>query len=528
MIVADLSCTGAFLTPGVALQAGSNYPVAMRYESGVRHYYVVDGLTQLQSFPEPSLSSCSTALASLNRASLDSYSSSWGAITVHSSNPDADPFGASGGIINGATFDVSNRLIVSWSGTYSNLGSYNGFAAVTLDSVGHTQSTSGCWGVSGAKQVQIGSGIVTIPSAFVASYLPAGASWGIGMGFPYATVGSGISEGPTMYAVVPPSNNACAANTDTFVSGTKLWGYDANSVGPNCDSTGGIQIGCTPSQTPTTPYPAQVADTRYSLSVYATDWEAYAGHGWMHFLTHGAYAWYDDGVKHAIVVPFTTSEGWIGTTVASSTSSTDFVASSISTHDSLNLNPGDVIWVQTCDPNNDAGCAGGNGRELTIAQINTINTSTKAINYTIINGDFGSGNHFPIAGKPLYAGCIYAHGSPSCSRWIMRMQMYDPAALAAVAQGAQPYNVTAVDDQEIDQTLITSYGSPTAGSGIPQTTLGSTYAPYSVIPDTTTHDIIVVIPNSANPPFLVSDAVFILHVNEPIPRPVVSPRKEPR
>lgn len=525
--VSNLSCTGAFATPGLSLAGASNYPITMRYESGARHYFAFDGSAHIVSFPEPTLSPCNTALGSLNQASFEAWGGDWGTLTVHAGDVNAEP-GTNGSGAYGLMFDATGRLVLSWSGTYALVGTHNSLAAVTLNgtsapNVGpHTLTLNGCWGLSGVPMVQSGTGVVTIPSSFVGANLSPGQTWGVGMGYGFATVGAGISEGPTMYATVPPSNNACPALTDTLVSSTKIWGYDNNSNGPNCAPDIGQVIGCSPpTPTPTPPpLPLQIADTRYSMSVYTTDWEPYAGHGWARFETYGTYTWYDDGVKSGLVTPYTTSEGWLRGTVASSTSATDFVVSTVDTHDTFNLNPGDWVWVQTCDPSLDAQCQGGNGRELSFGYINTINTSTKAINWTPQFVDFGSGNHFPIPGKVFEAGCIYAHGQPTCSRWIMRMQVFDPNDLASVAQGTlQPYQVVATDDQEIDQTLITGFGTPAAGAGISNTVVGLTHNPQTIIADTTNHDLIVNVNGTGTPRV---NYLYVLHITEPLPAPTVA------
>jgi hypothetical protein len=540
--VANLTCTGAFLTPGVGQGpsgAGGNYPVAMRYNSGTRQYFVMSGTDEhIISFREPSLSSCSSDPASMNRATSET---DWGAYVFGAANSaggDAVPgFNLTG--VQGLHFDGSGNLIAGWSGNYSNVGSHNTFASMTLNNVAHTLSTNGCWGFnSPLTQPYAGGGMVTIPAAFVAVNLPAGHNFGVIGGWPFASVTSGISEGPTLYAIAPPTTNACTASTDTFVSsGTTLLQYAANQGGgPVCTLDGvtfyGMGCSFTPVTTPvttiSTPYPRQIAYTTYSRETYASDWEPYPTgtptHGWAGFLSFGASDWYDDGIKHGYVTAFVTPEGWMSETVSSSSSATSFVVAATSTHDSLNVNVGDYFMVQTCTVGVDPNCNGDQSHYESEMYVSSINTSTHAITATIISQDQSGGNHFPVPGGLMRFGCFYAFGTPTCSRWEIRMQIDDPNDLAAVASGSkQPYEVTASDDQEIDQTLITGLGSPTAGTGVH---VNNQQAPgiSSVIADTTNHDLIVNLPFVQNPTFFIGNVIYILHITEssPVPFEVIS------
>jgi hypothetical protein len=534
LTVSNFSCTGAFLTPGVGQQAaGGNYPLAMRYNGGNRQYFVMDGVTEhIISFTEPSLSSCATAFGSMTRATVDSVPSSgdWGAFTFGAGNSaggDAVPGFNAGGLV-GSHFDGSGNLVLGWSGNYSAVGNHNSFASAALNNGSHTLSMNGCWGLSGLTQPYVGASAITLPSAWVATNLPAGRTLGVMGGWPFATVGAGISEGPTLYAITPPSNNPCTASTDTLVgSGTTLLQYSANpGGGPACTNDVVFYgMGCTPPITTiSVPYPKQIAYTTVSRETYSSDWEPYpvgaSTHAWVAFLTFGAFDWYDDGTKHGIVTVLATPEGWFQETVSSSTSATSFVLSGNGTHDGLNANVGDIMWAQTCTPGTDPGCSGDQSHLETEFQISTINTSTHAITATIISQDQSSGNHFPVPGGPATFGCRYLFGTPTCSRWILRMQIDDPDDLALVAAGSkQPYAVVASNDQEIDQTLITGAGSPTAGTGAH---FNNQQQPgiSSVIADTTNHNLIVVLPYTQNPPFLISDAVYVLHITEPMPTPL--------
>jgi hypothetical protein len=514
--VSDLSCAGAFRTVAVGLQVpGGNYPVAMRYESGARHYFMMDGITEdIKEFPEPTLSNCSTAIGSMNQASLEGWGGNWGAYQFGAAfdagqGCDVVP-GCNGSGLLGLRFDGAGHLTAGWSGNYAAIGVHNSFASMTLNNVAHTLSTNGCWGLSGLTQPYVGGAVITIPAAFVAANLPSGHNVGVTGGWPFATVGAGISEGPTLYAIAPPS--------------TTLEQFTANGGGgPTCSNdVNYFVIGCTPAITTiSAPYPKQIAYTTYSRATYSTDWEPYPvgapTHGWAGFLSYGSSDWYDDGVKRGVVTALVTPEGWINETVSSSTSATNFVASATSTHDGLNMNVGDIIQVQTCTVGVDPGCNGDQSHFSSQARITSINTSTHAVGMTVTSQDGSSGNHFPVPGGPVSFGCFYSFGTPTCSRWEIRMQIDDPSDLALVAGGStQPYAVVAADDEEIDQTLITSFGSPTSGSGA-NFNAEQEAGPSSVIADTTGHNIIVAFIDYGNP---TSDVIYVLHIAEPMPDPM--------
>lgn len=520
--VSNFTCTGAFLTPGVNVAGRTtSYPIAMRYESGTRHYFIYDGTGTVYEFPEPSLSSCSTAIGSVTRASLEGWGGSWGTLNVNAGG-DTIP-GMNTAFAQGLTWDdTTAQLILSWAGSYAQVGIHNSFAGVTLNA-NHTMTLNGCWGLSGITQPSTGSGVLMIPAAFVTANLPAGARWGIGLGYYNATIQSGPSMGPAVYATVPPSPNACEASTDHLVSSTTMEYHLPNAVGPNCFNAG---PGCTPSQAPTTPYPSQIAYTTYSEDIYPESWVPYAGHGWAGFGTTGHLGWYDDGTKQGIVDIVITKEGWASTTIVSSSSATAAVLASTSTHDTFQMNPGDHLWLQTCTPGVDPGCTTPNLDHFSEVTLSTVNTGTGAITYTVDSGDFGSGNHFGVPGGPAYFGCVYAHGSPTCSRATLRMQIFDPAQYAQViANTLAQYSVVASDDAEIDTGLITNLGSASAGAGIAQAAGGATGSQIvAVIPDATAHDVLVAVSSIGNFGSVASDIIYVLHVNHavPAPTPVVS------
>ena len=502
--VADFSCAGVFLSPGlVSGGTTTSYPTTMRYEGGTRHYFTYAGDGHIYEYPEPTLSPCNTAPASMNRASVEGWGGDWGLVTANASggyqpgcdvtNPNCSTYAF------GLNYDPTlDSLLLSWSGTYSNVGAHNSVATLALNNSAHTLSTSACWGLSAIPQLVSGSGVLQIPSAFVAAHLPTGARYGVGFGFEFGTIGGGISEGLSLYGTVPPSSNACAADTDYSTSSfTLMSNYGTNDIGPTCASAG---LGCTPSQAPTTPYPQQAAYTNYSFYMYQPDWDPYGGHGWVGFAASAGVTWYDDGVKHGIVMPMLLTEGWASTTVSASTSPTAFTAASTSTHDGLNINPGDVIWVTTCTSAIDGpGCDGGptgNNEDKSFGPVTAVNTSTGAITWTPTFGDGGNGTsgHLPVPGASVWHGCVYAHGEPQCSRGTYRMQIFDPNVYAQVIAGSiQSYEPVASDDQEIDTTLMTTFGSPSAGSGVGQGSAATSIV--GTMSDPTAQQVIVVTKN---------------------------------
>jgi hypothetical protein len=550
----DITCAGVFLTPGVQMGGKTSaYPVTMRYENGNRHYFMYDGTGHILEFPEPTLSPCNTVLSQVNRASLESWGGDWGTFDVNGGD-NVIP-GISFTTAMGLNYDsVSSRLLLSWVDTYVGYLPHNSFAAASLVDNSHSLSTSGCWGITNLNPKIAGSGILNIPSSFVSSYLPSGARWGIGFGGAVASY-TGLSLGPTLIAIAPPSNNSCAPNTDNFVSsGTVLAKYGQNNVGPNCSTNGnsptgpGSGLGCTPTEAPTAPYAAKLGLSTYSKDMYAPDWDPWQGHGWFGFSTAFNMGWYDDGIKNGIVVPILAPEGWTTPTILGNPAPTfdtpskniyyktgTLYVSSTSTHDGNNINPGDMIWIQTCTPGVDTGCEVLNGRQLSFAIVDSVSSSTGRISFHLMDSDYGSGNHLPVIGGKIYHGCLYAHGSPTCSRGVYRLQIYDPAQYAEVVSGArQPYDVTY--DQEIDMTsLVPGFGCPSCGSGVKIGT--EHHGPVSTMPDPLAHQIMIAFDDGNSPPYLSSNAIYVYNVgpnavtppiaSQPTPGPTPSPTPSP-
>ena len=513
--IADLSCAGVFLSPYVNQGAHTGdsgpYPTTYRYESGHRHYFTLDGHGIVWEYPEPAtLSSCSTALGSVTRASLEGWGGNWGTPTVNAGDNFTPGNGATWNALHSDATNGDN-LFASWAANYVNVGNHNGAATLVLNDTAHTIAVSSCWGVTNIPMSRVGSGVINIPADFVAANLPSGYNYATGQGWYIASVTSGSSEGPTMYALPLPSSNACASNTDYFQTATTMSDYQNNTVGPNCAPPS--TLGCTPSQAPTLPYAEQIAYTNYSKSTYANDWEPYGGHGWAGFGTVGNYDWYEDLVKKGIVMAFLTSEGWANSTIVSSSSTTAAVISSLITHEGYHANVGDYVWLQTCTPGTDPGCSTVNGGDVSAVTLDTVNYSTGAITYTVVSSDPSSGNHFAVPGGFFNLGCTYYGGNPGCSRWELRMQVFDPATYAQVIAGSlQPSQPVASDDQEIDTTLIPQFGTPSTGGGI-------TYASVAgVMADPTAQQIMVAISNNSTSSGQTLIAVLnVAHTPAPLP-----------
>src|SRR5262249_731702 len=150
------------------------------------------------------------------------------------------------------------------------------------------------------------------------------------------------------------------------------------------------------------PYPARMALTTYSERMYAEDWEPWDGHGWWTYGTAHSMDWYDDGVTQGIVVALETPEGWVNTTIQPappppmSFPNGTISISSTSTHDGNNINPGDLIWLQTCTVDVDPGCALVNGNSFSFAIVDTVNPATGSLTFHITSSDPSSGTHTPV------------------------------------------------------------------------------------------------------------------------------------
>jgi hypothetical protein len=535
MEAADLSCAGVFKTPDMATGAYSvSMPVAFKGHDGTRRVYLVyDGQGNVRELNEPTLSSCATSIASMNVATSPAWGGNWGAFTVNA----LDGYIPGGGGGSTFAFDLhydatTSRLVLGWGSTYSGSTPGNTFATGTLNSGDHTISTTGCYYMSQYSDKWMSSGILTIPDAFVTAYLPAGARWAVGKGGYFSSQGN--SMGPALAAIVPPSTNACASNTNyELASSTLLESHAQNSTGPNCMSSTINGPGCTPGTSPTTPYPARMLFDDYSYDLYAFTWEPSGARGWWSF-TGGPLAWYDDGVKYGVVAPITTSSGWLNTTVSASPAPTyntgtfigELTVPTLDMHDGSNLNPGDAFWVQTCVVGTHTGCADENGNKLTIAIVDSVDTGTKRITYHAFSSGSGvdpsNSNHTPIVGGVVWAGVVYAHGSPGSSRSTARLQIYNPAQYAeVVATTRESYEVEYAE--EIDATtLFSHFGSPATGSGIRGTMAAPesySRSPSSVIADPDRNQIIVFWTGATNGIGVQQSMAYVLDVSQAAPAP---------
>ncbi len=529
----DLSCAGVFVTPYLSTggKTGS-YPVAMRYVNGYRHLYAMGGDAHIFEFTEPASSPCNSSPANLPHPSIIK---DWGEIPVN--NASGYLPGTAFVTATGLRWDESRgNLIENWSLNY--VGDTTGENAVAAATFGtDTLNTAGCWGISGQAQPYIGGNTVVIPNSFVNAHqaiLPQGAHLAFGAGGSLAGLTSGASMGPVMIAV-NPTPNACAPSTNYPNQTSKtLMRYNINNVGPTCspgisaiDPAHDFTEGCTPTQAPTTPYPAKIAFTGYSIANYQPEWDPWAGHGWFTAYDAAAFDWYDDGSKAGIVMAFEPTSGWINTTVSATPAPTidtsgfyplvTFTIPSTNTHDGGNVQAGDKIWIQTCTFNVDCDSNyATNGRFLSTAKVLSVNTGTGLITANLLDTDFGSGNHKPVVGGRVLLGEIYVHGQPDFSRGTYRLQIYDPQQLAEVAAGTrQPWQVEYNQEMDLTQ-FISGFGCPTCSSP----GAAANQNPVSLIADPVAHQILVVIRNVPTGQYNVADAIYVLNVGTPSPPPI--------
>ncbi|MES2315756.1 MAG: dockerin type I domain-containing protein [Patescibacteria group bacterium] len=534
----DLTCAGMFITPWVQYQGyTSYYPMTMRYENGNRHYFMYDGTGHIVEFPEPTLSPCNTSLAGANRAHMESWGGDWGAFPVSEAQDYIPGNGnASTGAFGLLYDDTINQLVLNWTGTYSNSGYRNTFAAATLNSTNHTLNVQGCWGLNNRNTLYTGGLTVNIPPSFANTYLP-GAHWAVGVAGPLGQAAQD-SYGPTLIAIPQPTPNPCAPHTNNLIPLLKVLAeYPANGIGPTCfipNSTG--IYGCTPTQPPTPPYPAQMSFNQYSNTTYPEGWTPYAGHGWYTFGTAGSIGWYDDGIKGGVVVPTEVMEGWANPTILANPAPSvtnngangTMYLSSVSTNDGNNMNVGDLIWVKTCTVGVDGpGCFVANGNDISFAVIDAVDPSTNRVDYHNAGYDSGTGNHAPVPGGLVYFGSSYFHGSPSYSRGTYRLQVYDPAQYAEVIAGTRlPYNVRY--DTEMDlTTLVKGFGCPScAGGGVKNQGIDA-HNPVSTITDPAAHQIMIAFKGGDGLIGVIANAVYVFNTGSNSVTPPTAPQPSP-
>lgn len=528
---ADITCAGVFKTPTITTQIYTTaYPMAYKYESGTRHYFLYAGNGHVREYVEPTLSSCGTSIASMNTATNASFGGDWGTFPVNNALGyiPGDGVGTNGKHL--FWDEDSQQLILSWALTYSAVVYTNSIAAATMNSGSHTLTVNGCWGFdtgTGLNQLLIGTGFMKIPPAWATANLVTGRTWAAGFGgsYGYAT---GNSYGPVVVAIDPPASNACAASTDYDITSYDiLERHGPLSGGPTCTSGGsnnGSGLGCTPSGTPGTIKAAQTAFADYSVDMYGTTWDPYGGHGWHTWETIHSMGWYDDGVKYGVVVPYATPSGWINSTVAAGTvSSSQFTATTLDMHDGTPIQVGDLMWVQTCTPGVEANCSFTNGNHLSRIRVATVDQGTKVVTFTNNSAPTGvAGPHVPIVGGSLYAGAVYAHGDPASSRFTFRMQIYDPAQYAEVKATTRGVSdVVYAEDVDFSSLISAQFGapypSPAGGGGEPR--VGG-MGPNTTMVDTTAHQIMIVMNNVNNNP---QNVVYVLDVSQARPKPSMLP-----
>lgn len=533
--LADLSCAGLFLSPQLETgQFSVGMPTTLKEFNGSKRVYLTyDGVGHLREYTEPNLSPCNTAIGSINVATAPGWGGDWGTFPVNAENDYIPGQNTAYGL--GLHRDtVTGRVYLSWASNYSDGPQTNHFAARTLNEGDHTTTNVGCWMVPAYSTRWLGTGVLEIPSGFVSAHLPSGQRLGVGFGGVVAS--NNNSLGPALVSVESPAPNDCAVGEEYEITdSTLLEAHAENSNGPNCMSSTANGPGCTPALAPTAPYHAKTAFAAYSMDMYGWTWDPYDGHGWWTYEMAPRIGWYDDGVKQGVFIPFTMPSGWLNTTVSSATTPTydagtgigTFTASAIDMHDGSNLNPGDAFWVQTCTTAIDgANCETTNGKKLTIAIATAVNPSTNLVTYQQFGLDHGNGTsgYKPIVGGPVWAGCIYAHGGPGCSRYTVRMQIYDPAQYAEVINSTrQPYNVQYVEEAD-GTTLFDRYGSPQSGEGVRGSiAAGTSYSrsgPSAVIPDPDRHQIVVFWPGATVLPGVQQHLAYVLDVSQALPSPV--------
>jgi hypothetical protein len=533
--LSDLSCNKVFLSPNIATNGGfvgGTYPTTFRYNGATREFFTIDGQGHIYSFLEPAGSSCATALGSVGAASYPGWGGDWGLITpmnnVGSIVPNVDAFT----VISGLSYDdQADEFVVHWYSSYNDPHNKNNLARFTLEETGHVMTSLGCHAVNGVNNIRSNTGILMIPSSFLTAHSLTGKYWGIGLGGLFAP---SSSSGPMVSAVAPPSNNVCASNTDyLFGTPTTLMAYLNANGGPTCDdllNDGGPLCGDT---TPiTSPNAARMSFTGYSSQMYTWTWEPSDGTGWMGWDTGIRIAWYDDrsdgGSKHGLFVPFMTPSGAINTTVAASPAPTTTSATltSLAMNDGENINAGDTLWIETCEVGVDPDCdTADNGRNFSIVVVDTVNDGTKAITFTNVNSDFGTGDHIPLVPGKVWGGSVYMHGSPSDTRRTVRAQIYNPARLGEVAGSTRDPDEVIYTEEADWCAIIHHLGCPTSGSGIPSafSSYGLSAGRASIaaaLPDHAEKQIIVAVSAAVESSGVAQTLYYVFDVNSPAPSPV--------
>jgi hypothetical protein len=538
--LADLTCDKVFLSPNIDTGGGFGggaYPTTYRYNGATREYFTTDADGHIWSYLEPAGSACATALGSVAAASLPGWGGDWGLITPMNNDGSIVPNVDSFTVLSGLSYDdQADEFVVHWYSTYNDPHNHNNLARFTLEETGHVMTSLGCHAVSGVNNILSNTGIVMIPSSFLTAHSLTGKYWGIGHGGLFAPASS---AGPAVFAVAPPSNNACAANTDyAFGTPTTLVKYLNANGGPTCDdllNDGGPLCGDT---TPITrPHAARMAFDDYSSQMYTWTWEPSDGTGWMGWNTNLRLGWYDDrsdgGSKHGILVPFMTPSGAINTTVSAGATptGTSMRLTAIVMNDGYNIHPGTVLWVESCAPtlevptgNAPDDCdTADNGRNFSIIVVDTVNTTTKDITFTRTTTD-ASGDGVPEVGGKVWGGSVYMWGSPTDSRRTVRAQIYNPARLGEVADSTRDADQVIYAEEGDWCSVLHHLGCPSTGNGIPTTPSSEGLsagraAITAVLPDHAAKQIIVAVSAAVESSGVAQTLYYVFDVNSPAPTP---------
>ncbi len=471
---ADLTCVKKFAGQSVTT-GGHLYspglPLTYRYVSGHRQWMQIQQNGHINTYDEPTGSTCNTALGSLTPVS-NGDATDIGSITAVAGAPGSIPDDAvHANFFFGAHWDeTTSRFYALWSPTYGAMPTQaNSFAAWTLDGAGHINTRVGCWSLGSGElpPPQRGLGMVDIPTAFVSDHLGTKR-----LGITGGSVSSPVTSslGPSMFAIDSPSSNACATDTDYPVPAyVTMMQYVGNTHGPNCAGTDltGIDIGCTAADPITTPYPARSAWCHYSASNQVQEWECADGVGYRSMYTGDSMGWYDDGTKYGLLSAQTLLSGWMRSAIVSGSlvgSTLTVTLGSLDTHDGGILTVGTYVWVETCTVGLETGCTRNQGQNYSSGSISAVNEATKTVTIPVIHFDAGNGAHAPLVGGRFAMGETYVNGSPWYSRGILWSQIVDPDDVAGVIGGDPVYSPQYVEETSLAAAFTdigTDFGCPT-------------------------------------------------------------------
>ncbi len=538
--ISNITCEAKFRiqTPlqGHSVWDGGGLQARMRYDTGdgTRHYFTYTSGGNVFENVEPAvMSSCGTANDATVIAapaawglgpSGDPHGSDWGRFPFQSDGSDdglpGDP--TSSTAYSGMKWDkLTSKWLSFWEETYGGDGDLGkpAFGASTMDFSTHTFIPYGCWTTNPSlPQQQLGTAAMQPPASWISTnsaLLPAGSNfWILGFGGPIG-VTTAVSMGPSVFLTsVPGSGNSCTSNVSyPTPTGKILSNYQPNpdaTMTPNCWLSG--VLGCTPTGTPVHTYPAQNSFTGYSSAIWPQDWVPYGGHGWDWTGSAFGMDWYDDGVFHGVVKPYSIASGWAtGTTPASpaptynaGTHLVTWGTSSIDTHDGYTINPGDGIWWQACTAGVDPGCSNANGLDQACGSIDSISGTGPYVITAVafaICGDSG-GLFKPVVGGHWQFGANYAHAAvfTFLPRTANRMQIINPDEYVKVLNGTYSTPDLPVAAEDADATnIFAGMGGPSTGSGVVVSNPGNVWQVPVVTEDAAHRRIIVSFGNAPCP-----------------------------